>query len=157
VATTIITPDNDAVVSEIQIAAPPVRVFDALIDAKQMMNWWTCEEGRAKTFTLEPRIGGKYAYHSASAGSSVNGVREFHCVGEVIEYDPPRLLAYTWIANWHDDKSRRTVVRYELMAEEGGTRVKVTHSGLAEEAIARKDYSCGWPGVLRDLKKFVEK
>jgi uncharacterized protein YndB with AHSA1/START domain len=157
VATTIIRPDNDAVVSEIKITVPPQRVFDALIDPKQMMSWWTCEEGRAKTFTLDPRIGGKWTYDSTSARAKVNGVRDFHCEGEVVEFDPPRLLAYTWVANWHDDRSRRTVVRYELIAEEGGTRVRVTHSGLAEEASARKDYSGGWLGVLRDLKKFVEK
>jgi hypothetical protein len=33
----------------------------------------------------------------------------------------------------------------------------VTHSGLAELPVARKDYSGGWPGVLQDLAKFVEK
>lgn len=33
--TTIVTPDQDAVVSEIQIAAPPERVFKALTDAGQ--------------------------------------------------------------------------------------------------------------------------
>jgi hypothetical protein len=38
-----------------------------------------------------------------------------------------------------------------------GTRVKVTHSGLAEEPEARKDYSGGWPGVVEFLKIFVEK
>jgi hypothetical protein len=34
--------------------------------------------------------------------------------------------------------------------------VKVTHSGLADLAVARKDYSGGWPGVVEMLKKFVE-
>jgi Activator of Hsp90 ATPase homolog 1-like protein len=67
------------------------------------------------------------------------------------------LLAYTWIANWHDDKTRRTVVRWELTATKNNTHVKVTHSGLAQEAAARKDYSGGWPGVVEALKKFVEK
>jgi len=48
-------------------------------------------------------------------------------------------------------------VRWELTPTEGGTRVKVTHSGLAQESAARKDYSGGWPGVVQQLKKFVEK
>ncbi len=86
----------------------------------------------------------------------MNGVSKFHCDGEVVEYDPPRILAYTWIANWHDDKSRRTVVRWELTPDAKGTRIKVTHSGLAQENLARQDYSSGWPGVLGQLKKFVE-
>jgi hypothetical protein len=34
--------------------------------------------------------------------------------------------------------------------------VKVTHSGLSNLPIARKDYSGGWPGVVEMLKKFIE-
>jgi uncharacterized protein YndB with AHSA1/START domain len=83
-------------------------------------------------------------------------VTRFHCEGEVLEYDPPRLLAYTWIANWHDDAACRTAVRWELTPKAGGTRLKVTHSGLATLPVARKDYSGGWPGVVEQLKQFVE-
>ena len=59
-------------------------------------------------------------------------------------------------ANWHDDSTRRTLVRWELTAQERGTHVKVTHSGLSNLPIARKDYSGGWPGVVEMLKKFIE-
>jgi uncharacterized protein YndB with AHSA1/START domain len=87
---------------------------------------------------------------------SVNGVSEFECHGEIMEYHPPRLLVYTWIANWHVDKQRKTVVRWELTPTASGTRVKVTHSGLAQEPAARKDYSGGWVGVVEGLKRFAE-
>ena len=40
-ASSIITQDQDAVVTEIQIAAPAERVFQALVDPKQVMSWWT--------------------------------------------------------------------------------------------------------------------
>ena len=73
-----------------------------------------------------------------------------------VEYDPPRVLAYTWIANWHDDPSRSTLVRWELTPKLGGTRVKVTHSGLSTLPVARKEYSGGWPEVVEMLKKHVE-
>ena len=49
------------------------------------------------------------------------------------------------------------MVRWELTPAAAGTRVKVTHSGLAQENVARKDYSGGWPGVLEMLKNFAEK
>ena len=91
-----------------------------------------------------------------SSTTVVNVVSEFECHGEILEIDPPRLLVYTWIANWHEDKHRKTIVRWDLEARGSGTHVKVTHSGLAEEWAARKDYSGGWPGVLGQLKKFVE-
>jgi uncharacterized protein YndB with AHSA1/START domain len=156
-ASTIITPDQDAVVSEIHIAAPPDRVFQALIDPKQVMSWWTSPDCLIESFAMEPRKGGRWTYDTKPSKLNVNGVSKFHCDGEVLEYDPPRRLAYTWIANWHDDKTRRTVVSWELTPKAGGTQVKITHSGLAQEANARKDYSGGWAGLVAQLKKFAEK
>jgi uncharacterized protein YndB with AHSA1/START domain len=156
-ATVLVTPDNGAIVSDIYIAAPPERIFEALVDPKQVMTWWTGKDCRIENFALEPKCGGTWRYDTAQTRLNVNGVSKFHCEGEVIEYDPPRLLAYTWIANWHEEKSRRTIVRYDLTPEEEGTRLKVTHSGLAQEAVSRKDYSGGWPGVLEQVKRFIER
>src|ERR1051326_481867 len=154
--TTIITPDQDAVVSEIEIAAPAERVFQALIDPKQVMHWWSNDQCAIEGFTIEPKRGGRWTYDTVSSRLNLNGVSKFHCEGEVLEYDPPRILAYTWFANWHDDKQRRTIVRWELTPHGNSTRVKVTHSGLLHEPAARKDYSGGWPGVVELLKKYLE-
>jgi uncharacterized protein YndB with AHSA1/START domain len=155
-STSTVTPDHDAIVSEIQIAAPPERVFKALTDASELKRWFSSPECPAKFWEMDARVGGRYGYKTEAGSIVVNNVREFECHGEIEECDPPRLLVYTWIANWHDDKSSRTVVRWELTPKSGGTHVKVTHSGLAHLPIARKDYSGGWPGVVEMLKKFVE-
>jgi uncharacterized protein YndB with AHSA1/START domain len=155
--TTLVTPDQDTIVSEIHVAAPPERVFQALIDPHQLMRWWNSEECRTEFFEMDARSGGRWRLGTKKTKMNVNGVSQFFCEGEVLECDPPRLLAYTWVANWHDDKTRRTVVRWELATTKNGTHVKVTHSGLAQEAAARKDYNGGWPGVVEALKKFVEK
>jgi hypothetical protein len=42
------------------------------------------------------------------------------------------------------------------LCDENGTQVKVTHSGLAKEKLAREDYAGGWVGVLKYLKTFAE-
>ena len=152
-----VTPDLDAVEAEVEIAAPPERVFEALTTASQLKSWFTDESCPAKTWQFEARRGGKYSYETErSATFSVNGVNEFECHGEILEFDPPRLLVYSWVANWHVDKQRATVVRWELTPSAKGTKVKVTHSGLVREKAARADYSQGWVGVLGKLKIFVE-
>jgi uncharacterized protein YndB with AHSA1/START domain len=156
-ATTVVTPDRDAIVSEIFIAAPPERVFQALIDPQQVRQWWTSKECPIESFAFDARLGGHWSYHTSQSALTVNGVSKFHCEGEVLEFDPPRRLAYSWIANWHDQPSRRTAVRWELSKSATGTHVKITHSGLAELPNARKDYSSGWPGVVDLLRNFVEK
>jgi uncharacterized protein YndB with AHSA1/START domain len=156
VATTFITPNEDAVVSEIHITAPPERVFQALIDPAQVMRWWTSEACPIDSFEMEAKVGGRWRYNSSPRGKVLSDGSSFRCEGEVIEFDPPRTLAYSWAANWHNDRSRRTIVRWELAAKDGGTLVKITHSGLVQEPAARKDYGGGWPGVVSQLKKFVE-
>ena len=39
-ATAQLTPDNDAILAEVFIAAPPARVFEAIADPKQLVQWW---------------------------------------------------------------------------------------------------------------------
>jgi len=155
-SSTAITPDQDAVVSEIHIAAPPERVFHALTDPGELKRWFNSPECPVKFWKMDARLGGRYSYATEKGSVVVNDISEFECSGEITEYDPPRSLAYTWVANWHDDVARRTVVRWELTPKSGGTQVRVTHSGLSNEPVARKDYSGGWPGVVESLKKFVE-
>ena len=156
-AVTIVTLDLDAIVSEIDIAAPPERVFAALTDPAQLMQWFSDASCPVKFWHMDARKGGSYSYATEKGNFEVNGVSEFECHGKILEFDPPRLLAYTWIGNWHLDKQRKTVVRWELTPSATGTHVKVTHSGLAQEAAAREDYRGGWPGVVEKLKQFVEK
>jgi len=155
--TTIVTPDQDAVVSEIQISAPPERVFKAISDEGELQQWFTSPECPVKFWKMDARIGGKYSYTTETGSIVVNGISEFECHGEILEFNPPRLLVYSWIGNWHDDPNRRTTVRWELTPKGNGTHVRVTHSGLSNLPVARKDYSQGWPGVVEQLKKFVEK
>ena len=155
-AKSVVTFDNDSVVAEIHIAAPPQRVFEALTDEQELMRWFTDPSGPIKFWKMEARPGGLYRYATEKGTVVVNGIDEFECHGEILEFDPPRLLVYTWFGNWHRDQSLRTVVRWELTPVDGGTHVKVTHTGLAQEDAARKDYSSGWPGVLEKLRKFVQ-
>lgn len=159
-ATAVITADQDAIVSEIEVAAPPERVFQALSDPQQLLRWWG-EEGecKAQLWEMDPRLGGKWRFRSSDPTGKivVNNVRDFEAHGEITEYDPPRKLAYTWIANWHDQPASETRVRWQLTPTKSGTKVKVTHSGLKQQAIARKDYAGGWPGVLQLLNNYLKK
>jgi uncharacterized protein YndB with AHSA1/START domain len=156
-ANAIVTPDQDAVVAEIEIAAPPERVFAAISDAEQLKGWWISPICDETFWNMDPRPGGKWGFATTPASQSINGVNEFQCRGEILEYVPPRLLVYTWIANWNDKPDSITVVRWDLIATPGGTRVKVTHSGLVQQPTTRELYRGGWPGVIHSLQKYLEK
>ena len=52
-AESIVTPDQDALVTEIDIAAPAERVFKALTDPAQLKRWFTSPECPAKTWNMD--------------------------------------------------------------------------------------------------------
>lgn len=144
------TPDLDAIVTEIHINATPEGVFQALVDPRQVPQWWG-QGGvyRCTQFDLDLRVGGMWR----STGVGPDGGR-FEVRGEYLEIHPPRLLVYTWIASWTGDA--KTIVRWELSATKGGTLIKLRHSGLAAHPDAARSYQ-GWPRMLGWLQAFIER
>ena len=151
-ATAIVTPDQDTIISEIEIAAPPERVFKAISDADEIQR----RSPHLDVYEMDLRVGGRWRLEMRQE-KPYHGVSVVRHEGEILELDPPRLLVYTWLANFHKDPKKHSIVRWELTPARLGTRVKVTHSGLASEPDARKDYAGGWPGVLEELKTNLQK
>jgi uncharacterized protein YndB with AHSA1/START domain len=148
----IVTPDQDTIVSEIDIAAPADRVFQAICDPETVRR--RCPY--LDVFEMELRVGGKW-HLELTMPKPHHGVSVVKHDGEILEIDPPRLLVYSWFANFHDDPKHRSIVRWELTPTKAGTHVKVTHSGLVSEPAACKDYANGWPGVLEEIRVYSEK
>ena len=160
-ATSLITPDNDVVVAEILIAAPPARVFEAI--AKQTAQWWG-HKGRYRLLEShsDVRRGGRWL----SRGVGADGV-EFKVEGEYLEVDAPRLLVHTWNPSYTN--LSETVVRWELEPREvrglhssgthrvgTGTLLRVRHSGFAGHLEQGKSHLEGWRASMDWLKDFVE-
>ena len=96
--TTFITPDQDAIVSEFTSPPRPSRVFQALTEVRRTlalvhqpgMPGKVLGNGRSPRRPLQLRHRKRFV--------EVNNVSEFECHGEILEYDPPRVLVYTWLA-----------------------------------------------------------
>jgi uncharacterized protein YndB with AHSA1/START domain len=151
-ATSTITSNQDTIVSEIDIAAPPDLVFKGICDPETVRR----RTPHLNSFEMDLRVGGKWRLE-ITMPKPHRGVSIVKHDGEVLEIDPPRLLVYTWFANFHTDPKHRSIVRWDLTPTKSGTHVKVTHSGLSSEPAACKDYAGGWPGVLQELKAHAEK
>ena len=141
---------GDEIVNEIHIAAQPERVFQALTDPAEVVQWWG-QKGvyRATEYAADLRVGG--GWHTA--GDGPDG-RHFVVKGKIVEIHPPRVLAYTWMASWTGDAE--TQVRWELSPTETGTLVTVHHSGLAGRPELTESYR-GWPRMLAWLQAFLER
>jgi uncharacterized protein YndB with AHSA1/START domain len=147
--------NNDAVITEIEIAAPPARVFEALTNRAQALQWGKGEAFEVTHWEMDTRPGGKWRFVSVQRSEAGAG-KAFEHHGEVLQIKPPHVLEVSWFANWHPDPEHRTVVRWDLAPSPTGTRLKVTHSNLAALAGAAQGYSQGWPGLVQQIKNFVE-
>lgn len=152
-ATSSIAPEGTTLISEIRIAAPPERVFQALVDPELVVKWWGGRgEGqsfRCAQFECDLRPGGKWR----SAGVDAQG-HPFEVVGEYLEIDLPRLLVYTWTASWTAEVP--TTVRWELEPTDQGTLVRHLHSGLAAHPELAGSFR-GWPRMLGWLRALLER
>ncbi len=88
--------EHDAVVAEIEIAAPPERVFQALTDPKQFFAWWGKEPSvDLVVFEMAARPGGYWRFRCGPASGSDHGAvgvqlrrsgaQEFEAHGEILE------------------------------------------------------------------------
>jgi len=145
--------DADSMVSEIHIAAPPPRVFQAVTDPGQIVEWWGGQGAggtfRCTEFAADLRVGGRWR----SAGVTGEG-RGFEIVGEYLEVDPPRLLAHTWVSSWTGDI--RTTVSWELEPTSRGTLLRIRHSGFAAHPELANSYR-GWPRMLGWIQGLLER
>lgn len=162
-ATATLTTDNDVVMAEIFIAAPPSRVFEAITDLKQRAQWWGMKGlFRVTDYHSDLRPGGKWY----EVGITDDG-KNFRLEGEYLEIDPPRLLVHTRKADFVGPFT--TVVRWELEPHQvhglhgsgthkvgTGTMVRVRHSGFADHLDQAKSHQNGWDASMNWLKAFIE-
>jgi uncharacterized protein YndB with AHSA1/START domain len=141
---------SDEIVSEIRIAAPPERVFQALIDPAQVVQWWG-QVGvyRCTKFECDLRVGGRWK----TLGLDGHG-NPFEISGEYLELDPPSLIESTWVATWTG--SAVTKVRWELERSAEGTLVRIRHSGFGAHPDLAQAYR-GWPRMLGWIQALIEK
>jgi uncharacterized protein YndB with AHSA1/START domain len=117
---------------ETQIAAPPATVFAFLTDPDKILRWMGTEA------TTETHPGGLYL---------VNGIGGTHnrtARGAFREVVPVHRLAYTF--GWDGDEAvppGSSLIEIDLIDRDGGTLVRMTHSGLpsAEQCAG---HARGW-------------
>jgi uncharacterized protein YndB with AHSA1/START domain len=143
---------NDTIVVEIDIDAPPERVFQAWIDPRQRLAWWG-DQGTYLTtkFDSDLRVGGKWL----TEGKAKDG-KDFTVSGEYTRVDAPRTLGFTWNNTWGGAGAPETHVLIELIPTSSGTHVTLTHSGF-KSVDSRDGHNQGWTRVLGWLQSYVQR
>ena len=113
--------DSNFVECEIFIAAAPDAIFRFLVEPELMQRWL----GLARVHG--PRPPDPFSVEFDNSGRVARGV--------YTAVSPPRRIAFTW--GWEGQEAippGRSLVEIELVPQEGGTLVRLRHSGLPENA-----------------------
>ena len=109
--------------------------------------WWplathSVGDERAETAVFEGRVGGRI-YERWDDGTEAPW-------GEVLVWEPPRRVVYSWQPN--PERPAPTEVEVRFLPEGDSTRVELEHRGWermgADASEAMAGYDSGWPVVL---------
>ncbi len=79
--------------------------------------------------------------------------------GEVIEFERPRRLVYTWHVLYDEGLSREphSRVAFDIEPVEGGCRLRVTHDEFPPDSAVYEQVSRGWSAIIESLKALLER
>jgi uncharacterized protein YndB with AHSA1/START domain len=112
---------------ERRFAHPPAKVWRALTEAAQVNQWFPFD------VQIDLQFGGKIKFIE-------KGAQEASSEGEILELDPPRLLAFDWGGD---------LLRFELQPNGAGTLLIFTHS--FDDHAGAASFAAGWQVCLDAL------
>lgn len=141
--------DNSPIIIEEIYAVPVAKVWQAMTDKEQMVEWYfdikdfVAEKGKIFDFDVEE--GGNLYHHHF----------------EILEVIPNKKLQHTWTHPGHSDG--KSVLTWTLEPVGKGTKVTLVHEGVESfkdggDGFTKENYIAGWNEILGNwLRNFLEK
>ena len=136
------------IIKETFINAPAQKVWTALTKKEEMKQWYF------DVSDFKPEPGVEFSFWGENEG------RKYLHVCTIKEVIEAKKLSHTWTYEGYEGES---LVAFELSEENGGTRVKLTHSGLEafthqHTDFAPSNFNMGWEHLIeKALKEYAEK
>ncbi len=131
----------------ITISAPASKVWEALINPELIKQYLFGSE-----VVTDWKVGSSVIYKGTYEGKT------FEDKGKVVKLDPEKLMVLThWspLSGSADSPENYHTVRYELVAEEGGTQLTISQDNNPSEDEQKQNEQF-WGTVLQGIKKLVE-
>jgi uncharacterized protein YndB with AHSA1/START domain len=145
-----LSPYGFQIIQEVLVESPPEKTWKSLLNLE---NWFGYDPDPAKrvTFTLEPKLGGRWISKSA------DGTEALH--GEIVHLEPKKLLRVRG-AFGLTHLPATSVVIFELQPKNDGkaTLLRLGHRtyGYMDPGVQQR-YTNGWGKFLPLLKGLAEK
>jgi len=131
-----------SIVVERTMPHPPGKVWRALTQSPRIAEWLMQND-------FAPVVGHRFQFR-ATPVPGWSGIT--NC--EVLEVDEPRRLVYTWGDGTESDSGLRTVVAWTLTPVDGGTHVRMEHSGFRpQDEGGYRGMGGGWPRIVAGLER----
>jgi uncharacterized protein YndB with AHSA1/START domain len=132
-----------------EIAAPLEIVFDALVEPRQIAEWFGPTGYIVSSVDFTPRVGSRYRIELQPP----EGER-FHISGEVNRADRPSLLAFSFVYEEPSPDDVETRVQLSLTEVGRATRLHLVQEGFKTED-RRSLHDRGWSDSLDKLERLV--
>lgn len=134
-----------SIVVERDMPHAPEKVWKALTTSHLVGEWLMQND-------FQPQLGHRFNFR-AKPVMGWNGVTD--C--EVLQIEPCRVLAYSWNASGEQAADGlKSTVTWTLTPIDGGTRVRMEHSGFRpQDEMGRQAMSGGWPRILGRLEQIA--
>jgi uncharacterized protein YndB with AHSA1/START domain len=115
----------------------PERVWAAITTPEGLSQWLLCSKA-----DIEPRAGGRIEL--------ISGAGQYHSVGSILVWDPPRVFEYEWNVAPVPEMPRgeRAIFRYELTGDAERTHLRVTYRRITQRTAG---------GFLPGLHAFLDR
>ena len=136
-----------AQVNTVYIKAPQTKVWDAITKPEFTHHYFYGSEPKKATWKPGSRL--LWTRH---------GSDDELIDGEVIEYDKPNRLVYSWIIKYNPELTAEGASRvtFELSEDNGLTKVTCVHDEFPAGSKVYDEVSGGWAFILSGLKTFLE-
>jgi uncharacterized protein YndB with AHSA1/START domain len=133
-----------SIVVERTMPHPPEKVWKALTRSDVVARWLMQND-------FAPQVGHRFNFRAAPIPNMWNGCTD--C--EVLVVDQPRTLAYSWNASGEEAvDGLKSVVTWTLTPVDGGTHVRMEHSGFRpQDEGGRLAMGGGWPRIVERLER----
>lgn len=131
---------NDRYVNLLHIAASPERVWEALTEPEFLKRFWFGRDVRIGKAVGEP-------FEIWHDGEQTDA-------GEILAYDPPRTLAYSFRNLSMDEPFSRVTFTVEPNGD--GTKLRLIHDQFVSESKVLPAVRGGWTAILSSMKSLLE-
>jgi uncharacterized protein YndB with AHSA1/START domain len=140
--------DNQPIVIERTFNSPVNQVWSALTDKDEMKKWYF------DLSEFKPEIGFTFEF---TGGPSPE--KQYRHLCEVTEVIPEKKLTYSWR---YDGYAGNSFVTFELAEKDGGTHLRLTHTGIEtfpkeNPDLAKENFEAGWNSIIHtSLRNYLE-